>query len=308
MDGAAEQPSKKPTKKSPSHIRGTFEYYRKADRTAVKKHLDTFLETEKSRHVAAEDMWALLKLKMEERLAIKERNGTPTMRSMYPRQYDERVEEEWLRHAFRGVLGGEGMGWSGGGGQEDVDDDEPEPQRRVKTEADEDKGPQRPARGDSIRVQHRRPACSPVSAHLFGNTAGDAQMKPKTRTKSRLNYREDSSDEDQDEEPQKPVKPAVAVACSRSFAIRFGCAGLEALKSKVEAAKEEKVKVTAVLGTGRPIGPGAKRSWQWVDGKMVIWPPFGVEIDALDAQTSTKGKFGDDDAEESGGVAKRIKV
>ncbi|KAK1065415.1 hypothetical protein LTR74_007941 [Friedmanniomyces endolithicus] len=353
-----------------------MENARRKERKAIKYMLNKFLDSAESRTIATEDLEAKLEQMLLQKLQGREDRGTPTVRKDFPEHYDPEGDKSWLRRAFRTVLRNESLVATGRDADEEMDDEElPPPLATTKAERkeqDAEQGGRRrtPAvskkgtseimkhlnetapRDNHITVQQRRPNPAKDHQHL--------------RPKARVHYDEGTDDEEEfDNEGDKPNIPTTEqaenfVVCDRSLAIRNGCAEASSSDTKPQGAEpdyrvsalsrsvggsfpsvmrswqilegkmvvcppfanaESKGVVTASAGSmlmsSVPNGAaevrsmdslasGTKRSWQRVDGKMMVWPPFDGEKNCEDAVRGIKRKVGVE--EEGAGTGKKVRT
>ncbi|KAK5723323.1 hypothetical protein LTR15_005021 [Elasticomyces elasticus] len=252
---------------------GTFKNLLNNDRTAIRAFIQKFLDRPES-HEPSPNMMDLLVAKMDQKLSAREVEGKPTARKTYPADYDLETEISWLRSKFPGVIHGDMCGF----GEQDMDDEEiMPPHMKIKHEQLEGATERSLQRGTPER---KKQSGSEVMQHIYSNGENITVKHRKRQARAKKSsYDEQSSGEESDPDDKiyyaerREAKTEVLVACDRSNAIRYGCAGMPT-KSNDQA----DVVISSIVGPSElaavPVG-GVWRSWQFRNGKLVVWPPFG---------------------------------
>ncbi|KAK1812051.1 hypothetical protein LTR12_013553 [Friedmanniomyces endolithicus] len=247
-----------------------MENTRRKERKAIKYQLDKFLDSDERRTIATEDLEAS--------------SSKCCFRSCRGGRIEARP-----RRVFRAVLPNDPLVAAVRAADEDMDDEElPPPPATTKVE-----GMQQVALQG---VRRRTPAASKkptleIMKYLnetapIGETITVQQRRPNPaksqqglRPTARVHYDEGTDvDEEVDDEEDRPNTSTAKqdeslVVCDRSLAIRNGCAGASSSDFKAEGAEKD-AKVTAMSRSISGLAPRVMRSWQMVDGKMVVRPPF----------------------------------
>ncbi|KAK5734011.1 hypothetical protein LTR17_009283 [Elasticomyces elasticus] len=237
----------------------TFKSTLKNDRNAIRKFIQNFLDKPESRQPSA-NMMDLLVTKMNEKLSAREAEGKATVRTTFPDLSNPDAERAWLRHTFPLVVHGD----------EDMDDEEILPSHiRIKQELLTEGAAEHSEKGKSAFIQQV------LQPH--GNEIAVRPRKRQARAKKSV-YDEQSSGEESDPDDKiyyaerRDAETEVLAACDRSNATRYGCAGMPTKSSQAD------VSISSIVGlfesAAVPVG-GVWRSWQFRDGKLVVWPPFG---------------------------------
>ncbi|EMC94888.1 hypothetical protein BAUCODRAFT_149967 [Baudoinia panamericana UAMH 10762] len=258
----------------------------------LKASLTISFKSSKGHIVSSDDRFALLWQKRAEKLELRRSIGKETQATEFPDLYNEEKEKGWVRERYRLYLLGDGADYGGRFGQ---DDEEPEYfGRGVRAESNqENDGVQGHVAGRGRGHgggQSRRTA---IGDYLF-----DSQKEQRAahglRCLTSRDYEASSNDESQDEgsgkedqggkqeaSAQRTFLPT-AVACTRSFAVfHTGSeglikAGMQDTVSKSEIVVDE-AQIAAVTATTPSSRAGVAfrvtRSWQFINGQMVEWPP-----------------------------------
>ncbi|KAK5706519.1 hypothetical protein LTR97_001508 [Elasticomyces elasticus] len=257
------------TKARNKTVTSDFQRLLNNDRTAVKLYLEKFLKTPESRKPSP-NMMDLLATKMEEKLQAREAEGKQTGRKMYPDQYDVNKEMAWLRSKFPVVVHGDRYE------DQDMDDEEMQPPH-MKIKHEELEG----TIGHGVRgaPEKKRQSGSEFMQHIYSNGENVTVKHRKQQARAKKSvYDEQSSGEESDPDDKiyyaerRDAETEVLVACDRSNAIRYGCAGMPTKSSQAD------VGVSSIAGPSKSAAVpvrGVWRSWQFREGKLVVWPPFG---------------------------------
>ncbi|KAK0937399.1 hypothetical protein LTR29_011031 [Friedmanniomyces endolithicus] len=290
-----------PKQKDSQRTKGTMENIRSSERSSIKQQLNKFLESAERQMVAAEDLEAKLVQVFLQKLEEREDKGKPTVRKNFPEQYNAEGDKSWLRKVFRAVLPIDPMSAAGRRTNEDMDDEEPTPPNMTKTdqlqpdaaqpiERRQPKTGKKPTSeimkylnetapiGDTIAVQQRR-----------ANPAKDQeQLRPRARVHhdERANDGEESEDGEAEPSTSAVKRPESFVVCDRSLAIRNGCAEALSSDTKTKDAGEDS-EVSGISHSVRGSAPRVVRSWQMVEGKMAVYPPFAdAESQSITAESA----------------------
>ena len=211
--------------------RTAFQKLQSNERSAVDKLLNYFIQNDrKAGLTAGEDRFQMLRKKRQEKLDERIGQGKGSIETVFPKLYNQATEERWLRQKFSIYLDGNGRG----GMAEDQDDEEDVPVRQRQ-------------RGGKIKSEGME--------NLDGS--GLDTSRGRQGKMSRPAKKIEEAEEPMDDEDEKPSKPVVGVPCPRSYAIRFGCAGLKELKAIIKA-ENSKSKSSVVVGVA--VTPGFVRS------------------------------------------------
>ncbi|KAK4901176.1 hypothetical protein LTR27_001732 [Elasticomyces elasticus] len=244
----------------------TFKSTLNNDRSAIKKFIQKFLDKPESRQPSA-NMMELLLAKMNEKLSAREAEGKPTVRTTFPGQFKPETERAWLRHAFPLVVHGN---------DEDMDDEEIMP-LHMKIKHEELEGTI--GHGGRGAPEKKKQSGSEVMQHIYSNGENITVKHRKLQTRGKKGvYDEQSSGEESDPDDKiyyadrRCAETGILVACDRSNAIRYGCAGMPTKSNQADAG------ISSIVGPSGPAAVpvgGVWRSWQFQDGRLVVWPPFG---------------------------------
>ncbi|KAK4959227.1 hypothetical protein LTR10_004027 [Elasticomyces elasticus] len=258
---------------------GTFKNLLNNDRNAIRNFVQKYLDKPESRQPSA-NMMDLLVTKMNEKLSAREAEGKPTARTTFPDSFNPDTERAWLRQTFPLVMHGDRYG------DQDMDDEEIlPPHMKIKHEELE-----RPI-GHGVRGAPEKKGKSTFIQQVL-QPHGDEIVVRTRKRQSRPKMgacTEQSSEEESDPDDKiyyadhQLVETGTLAACDRSNAIRYGCAGMPTKSNQAD------VGISSIVGPSKsaavPVG-GVWRSWQFRDGKLVVWPPFGDKPAAKPSFTS----------------------
>lgn len=222
----------------------TFEHQRHLDRLTVKHMLDNIVQGHKLRQMTRADRVEYVKGSIRAKWAEREKTGkTTTARREYPKQFDEEAEMEYYLNYVSTHIGVP---------SEEEQQDDPEDRyfllglRGIKKEVTYEESP------------------TPTSDSESEDHSVDA-----------------ASDEQSEDEEGEPDEEPACVVVSRGFVIQNSKPGLGSLALRVSASREAKSKTSSLVGRIDPRGivkqqskKSAKRTWKWLNGKLVVWPPF----------------------------------
>ncbi|KAK3632921.1 hypothetical protein LTR56_016100 [Elasticomyces elasticus] len=206
---------------------------------------------------------------MNEKLSAREAEGKPTARTTFPDLFKPETERAWLRHAFPLVVHGN---------DEDMDDEEIMP-LHMKIKHEEFEGTI--GHGGRGAPEKKKQGGSEVMQHIYQSGGDNIIAKPRKRqSRPKIGAcaeQESGEESDPDDKiyyaDRQGAEAEVLVACDRSNAIRYGCAGVP-----TKSSSQADVGISSIVGPSEsaavPVG-GVWRGWQFRDGKLVVWPPFG---------------------------------
>ena len=176
----------------------TFERQRTNDRAAIQKCISKFVDNPKSRKITNDQRWPMWMKLREEVLEDREKFYSPhrktfrfgTARQIFPRQYDEKKELEWLQSIREGWYLAEDENGVRGADEDDPEDLPGTDMGLNKTEVEED-------------------------------AEEDRKQNVSNRVKQEAGY---EIDEEDDKGPKKPV---ICKVVSRGFPVKIGTTGPE---------------------------------------------------------------------------------
>ena len=227
----------------------TYERQLYLDRIAVKGYLDSRLKDSKCQKMTPKNWEDFIRAKVTEKLDSREREPkTTTARKEHKDQYDaENDMQHYIEYCWKN-FGREFYGRR----LAEQEQDDPEPLPRIKQEQSCDDGTWESEESDT--------------------TTNDDENDESDKE-------EEGSD---DEELDEHFKPKIVC---RGFVIRGEGTQASGFRMGMNTKAKGKANLHSLQGkiASRGITKGqkwkqTKRSWKWVDGKMVVWPPY----DAID--------------------------
>ena len=246
---ATTEPDPEPRKKIGRAWR-TFENQRKLNRVAYGKHIEKVIKgTAGWVHMTCEKRWELVQEQREEKMKCKKDKNQGCTKFDFDERHDdayERKELKWLYNKFNVAIltGRQGDVGIGGGGADaawqDEDDEEPMPNKAglgIKTkEAEND-------------------ATAEASYQVVANHRQLADAEGR-EDKKLVTY--------------EPVSHGFFIKCNGFNDVKVKADSTPGVKStnKLELEMDNDGHV-AKRASG-----STTRAWRWIDGKMVVWPPF----------------------------------
>ncbi|TKA63763.1 hypothetical protein B0A55_10785 [Friedmanniomyces simplex] len=305
-------------------IRGTLENTRRNERNTFKQQLDKFITSAKSQMVATRDMEAKLQQVLFQRMQEREDRGTDTVRMRFPQQYDpdeaptaqqrqlaapsKKSNTEIMKYLHGSGAGEESItvqhrrtAHAIKGSQllrprarvsynEESDDDD---------EEDEPNTP--PVKRSEVTVVCDR------SLAIRNGCADAASSKTEARSADNNTKATDNS---------SSVGRNIATGARRWRLVDgkmvvyppFAEAGLEvaAVRHAQSGSAEDALAIAPTGRSSNELTLRVKRSWQWVGGKMVVWPPFDSKHGSDDLVPGIKRKVASE--AEGAGMAKKARV
>lgn len=219
------------------------------DRQAVKNYLDNVLRNSKCKQMTPKDLEDFIRAKVNEKLDSRERDHrTTTARKEYPNQYNAGKEmQQYINHCVakleRKVDGRRPS-------ENEQDDPEPLPKRhrQFKRETSPDDG------------------------------TSEAEESETTTNEEENDESDEEHEDSEDDELDKQFEPKIVC---RGFVIKVEEVGASGVRVGTKTKAKGKTNLTSLNGkiaargiTKEQKWKQAKRAWKWVDGKMVVWPPY----------------------------------